>query len=201
MYQNGGNQATRRVFNSLNLSEQLARHMNSETLAKFSHLGKHPRMAAQKALGTAEPQMFNRTAKRARTRATTKTERAQLGIQPARGVRKYPRATNRMPAVKYDNLTRAGMLRSLSWYMLHRVKVKVEKFLGLLKQSLWGILLKNKDSPVARDLNRFILFIEGLQSYPTTAGFFGTHCVAIMAELRKMGKYALYIIARHFRVY
>jgi hypothetical protein len=129
-------------------------------------------------------------------------ERAAAGSGP----RKHPRITDRMPAFRYSLTTRDILLENLDDALMQRMQyvggwiLDLEKIKARLQQSLWAVALNSPDSVMTRDMQRFMTFIESLPPNPPRTNFFIYYHDAIMRELRKLGKQALFIIAVHIGI-
>ena len=201
--------AAQLVMNSYNLSDLLARKMNSQTLATFGGIGRQQRTIADLYKdNAAKPAFFNthRDGVLTRSRPSTKENRLKMGIPPQRGgARKHPRITDRMPAFRYDRTNREMLLQNLNNALMQRRshvplyrQLNIEKIKARLQQSLWAVTLNSPGSPMTRDMQSFLHFMEALPPVPPGGGnFFVHHHAAIMRQLRTLGKQALFIIAVH----
>ena len=205
--------AAQRVMGSDDLLHLLGSKMNSRQLAMFATMGKQQRAAAKHINARREmPKMFNTAhgGTRSKSRLTTLANRKTLGLVEKNDWRSrmYGRArhriTTRMPGYEYQGTTRERLLAGLKKHVGYRLFGYassrrmdnrgwrgVTAFTAKLRESLYALTLNSGEgSSVARDLQRFIAYLDGE----------GVGRDSVMHELEKLGKMALYIIAVHMGV-
>lgn len=196
---NAGSNAVQRVMNSTDMLQELAKKMNSRTLAAFGRVGRQQRDAAREQI-EAVPSFFDRTAVRSRGRPTTKADRLRLSSFP--GVTPQSRITDRIPGRRYATISRDELVRHMQHMLTIAARYRVssayksafDNFYYRVQESLFAAAMEDPYSAVTRDLQSLMDVLGGSAS---GRYFYRDNEQQIMAVIRRMGKPALYIVSVH----
>lgn len=177
--------------------EEIAKHMNEKGLARMSTLSKLHRNVAKKTPNPMPlPHTFDTSATRQKTRAMTKAERLQCGVRPRDWWRDgLPKVLERIPAAKYGRFTRGQLLAGIT-KMIEKQASTGERYFDPwfviinLKAAKWGMLLKNRSSIVAAELQDFIEWMEPGNTETKRLSY-----QSMIDQISKYGKSTIFTIA------